>query len=140
MKTIDAKCQFCHKPIRLEIDDAYALLGDPLGLVPIAACNRCADLRVSRRELETQIRGYCAKLQAKLMKMSQDDRASVAEHVGHLLRKWCGLASAWRGGHVTLDEGMVEAVMARPLEYASILGSIWRLAQPEPELPVYENQ
>lgn len=55
-------CKFCKDPITIEIDDGYAELGDPLKLIRLAACNRCADFRVARSKYHDFFANICIEI------------------------------------------------------------------------------
>jgi hypothetical protein len=55
-------CKFCRKPLVLEIDDAYLELGDPLKIIPLAACDPCADVRNKISSIEMNIGKLCIAL------------------------------------------------------------------------------
>lgn len=51
----ECRCKFCGVMLKAEISKDYSELGDPLNILPIAACNRCADLRVRKRKIVGKI-------------------------------------------------------------------------------------
>jgi hypothetical protein len=137
MKLIDAKCKFCGKTLALQVDDSYADLGDPFKLVGMAACNRCADMRVERRKLEHEIRTFALGLIGLKGKARQDAESAAAPFLHKLLESWLDLAKRWRGVAVEYDDGMLDSLLAKPEEYADVLMRMWTLAKhaaKQPEL------
>jgi hypothetical protein len=117
------KCQFCHKPLVLEIDDDYAATGDRFKLIPYAACNRCADLRTRRRIL-TEAIGH-------IMAIAIFDRRpaildSFRTILGRLTSRYVEMVSDWTGNpEMEWDEGIVDALIRRPGEWGKTMQRLW---------------
>lgn len=112
MKIIPATCKFCKASINLNFDDSYASLErDPMGLIPLAACNKCGDARVTKRESQDKIQKICERLMcccrfdAKGKPVSSKDEAKLRE-----------LAA-------TLKEPMLKATKAYAVAHASVIQS-----------------
>lgn len=128
---VETTCKFCKRPITLEIDPSYDIGKDPMGLVPLACCNRCADLRERRRNIVAALNEVCLSLAAELnpsvlFKMKDEAR----EGMRTLLMKYRGLAEDWHHGDCgDWDEAMLDAVLASPRNYTSVLGRIWNMSR-----------
>lgn len=127
MITEQRKCKYCGKPVYLEIDEDYARLGDWLKLSPMAACNRCADLREEKRGLEGKIRAACywtenlkpeekKKLEAKLTKRF----TLLAEKYAKFVAKWYGFSG------MTWDPEFPTMLRDHPEKWPAILAQYWK--------------
>lgn len=130
MKT-ETTCKFCKKGIEVEIDDEYADLGDPFNLLPMASCNRCADLRMRRMRLLDMIRALAMTLLGERNEAALDElKGEMRETAQKLVRKFRELAEDWHHGDCgPWDETMVDALLNGPKYYGNVLGRIWRLSR-----------
>lgn len=131
-------CQFCKRPITLEIDDSYAELGDIHKLIPMAACNRCADLRVERRTLEAKIKHVCMMRAFSKRKPSDEENEKATKVLTKLTQDYANMVARWheRQG-MAWDEECVALLLEKPQQWFDILGNLWRMyrqweAQGEP--------
>ena len=122
MKEHPTHCKFCQRPITLEIDDYYELK-DPLGLIRLAACNRCADLRSRRRS----IMEFMVDLACRL-KSGEDRSAGEALRLG--LVRWLNLIHDWTGASIEWDEAYLDAIRSSPNMVRSVLGRMWPITRP----------
>lgn len=121
------ECKFCRKPIFLEIDDAYAGMRDPYKLVPMASCNRCADLRVRKRTLEERISRTCMAYFQHLHVRGekgpeQSEEAEVKQVLVALTKKyteWFGEFSGISG--YLWDMELVNLLMDRPKDWQHVI-------------------
>lgn len=121
-------CKFCKKEIVLEIDDAYAELGDRHKIIPMAACNRCADLRVRKRNLENAIKDIAMALVQLKSKASPDTLAISRDGFTRLTKKYTSMIADWV--HSTSpwwDSTIVESLMEHPDKWPDILQQCWKM-------------
>jgi hypothetical protein len=120
-------CKFCLNPITIDIDDDYAALGDPYKLLPMACCNRCADIRVERRQLEDKIKFVCKmrELDPKLaVQRREKDRATLER----LLKKYSNLIARWHFKEgMCWDDAVLETIMETPKQWFDVLGKLWKM-------------
>lgn len=81
-------CKYCKIPLILNIDDAYGELGDEHKLIPMAACNRCADLRVNIRRLIDSVGRLCSNLIQWAGGKNADRRGKVLPILHQVTRKY----------------------------------------------------
>ncbi len=62
MKTILHNCRICGSPMKLRVGDGYDVLADPAKLLPLVACNTCADRHDRINRLEDWIIKACFRL------------------------------------------------------------------------------
>ncbi len=122
-------CKFCKKPITIEIDDAYAELGDPYKLLPMAACNRCADLRVQKRNIEGQLGSLCASI--SVAKGSKDGMPKNAKsNVERLTKIYASLIARWNNlDGMAWEPGIVDAIIADPHHWGDISHRMWQMCR-----------
>lgn len=125
MKRLGTHCQFCKKPITVEIDDGYDEVSDPYKLLPRACCNYCADLRVSRRGLEKKI-----QLMARAIQLSspsdKEGRERISKTLTFATQEYAKLICKWhRMDGMIWDEGCVEAIIASPHKFGETLSRMW---------------
>ena len=138
--TVETTCKFCGVPLSLQIDDDFAQLDGPLvklvskfiptevaALVKLATCDRCATLRERRRRIDEAIRKVCLNLAG--FRMTADLKAKVSPHLQGLLVSYLHLVSNWTGQDVAWDDAFLESVLHCPDKYATVLGSMWKLAK-----------
>lgn len=124
---VEAKCKFCGIIIHPEIHEEYAQLRDPLNLLRLAACNRCADLRVERHRLEEKILRTCMRLASfgAISPGSEADqrfRSRLTERTKiytQFIARWHGANDAW------WEESFVDALMAAPESCFQTLRRFW---------------
>lgn len=120
MQTIETTCKFCKNPIKLQIDDSYAALErDPMGLVPLAACNRCGDARMSKRQSQDSIQRMCETLMHSC-RFDADGKPAGSKDEAKL-RELAG----------TLREPMLKATKAYAVAHAAVIQSKEYLWQAE---------
>jgi hypothetical protein len=125
MKKVESKCKFCHKPLVLEVDDAYDELADPHHLIPLSACNRCADFRQRRRELVEGIRSVCLDIARAPGRMQNRLKEEIKEPLALLLKKYLKLANTWHGADAAWDQALIEQTLLDPQKYLDVLERIW---------------
>lgn len=131
---LSAKCQYCSKPIELEIDDCYAELRDPYKLVPRLACNRCADFRAKRADIFDRIKRNCEWLHQGLVP-DGDLRKAVQDTLRNLCNSYLRLLAKHRGEEVPKwDEEILHTLMGKPDEWKSVMGQMLRLFTNKPLL------
>ncbi len=123
MVTIQRGCKFCGRLIDVKIDESYATDEDPYKLLPLAACNRCADLHVDRRKLLERI--------GKTVRMIQNDKAGASReqcrnHLVVLTKRYVRLVADWTA-HPELiwSDFIVDAIMQQPDDCSEILNRVW---------------
>lgn len=120
-------CKFCRVPLRLGIDDDYAAQNDCFKLIPLAACDRCADLRERRRVLHERFVSICSTLIGVRpdSEMVQSVRASLEVAT----KKYLRLVSDWTGAQdLAWEETMVDPFLAAPKYCGKHLSLFWKMA------------
>lgn len=121
-------CKFCKKPITVEIDDAYAELGDPMKLLPMACCNPCADLRVKRRNIEENIKAVAMILVQCKGKVPQAISQMASEQLRVKTQAYCKLIAEWHDmSGMAWDENIPAAIMDHPDMWYSVLERLWKI-------------
>lgn len=120
-------CKFCKAPITLTIDDSYPLLRDPNKLLPLSACNSCADARVWRRKLENKIRFACRVLSVsgkhattELLAKSRSSLTKLSQDYARMIAQWNKMQG------MSWDEECVEQLMEHPDQWPDILSTMWK--------------
>jgi len=107
-------CKFCGVPLRLDVDDDYAALGDPHKLIPLASCDRCADFRVKRRMLFERI-ASAVRLMCLMSSQDNQGKELAQDAIRMLLKRWLKLLSEYRHCNAPeWDESLLEAIVAKP--------------------------
>ena len=120
-------CKFCQIPITLEIEDSYAALGDPMKLIPFAACNRCADLRVRRRIIESEIKRSVAPLIIAPIATAEQN-STARERLIPLTKKYATLIADWVGSKTSQWETSIpESIIENPEQWTNILSRLWKI-------------
>lgn len=120
-------CKFCHNPITIEVDAEYAELGDPLKLLPLAACNQCADLRVERRFLEDRIR-KAAMIFAAIRKPGDEAKQVARVNFTSLCTRYARMIARWhRVEGMSWDQAIVDQMMERPEQWPDTLSQMWKM-------------
>lgn len=120
-------CKFCKKPITIEIDDSYDVLGDPQKLIPLAACNHCADVRVKRRNLESALQRQCSAIQllnsagVKVPEKARKNLTYLAQQYAKMIADWNHTKdTAW-------DDAIVDALLQKPQDWGNIIARLWKM-------------
>lgn len=121
-------CKFCKTPITVDIDDDYAAIGDPFKILPLSACNRCADLKVLRRTLEEKVQRACLSLCQKRGKMGDDQRRKIRDTLTKLTQAYAVMIARWyRKEGMAWDEECVNLLLEKPQLWHKILPDLWKL-------------
>lgn len=121
-------CKFCKKPITVQVDDAYAELGDVFKLLTLACCNRCADLRVKRRNLEDGIKKIVNPLIAKFGNASVEESNMARAALVTLTKKYTAMVADWL--HSTTpwwDVTIVDSIMEKPDKWTLFIEQCWKM-------------
>lgn len=119
-------CQFCKAPITVTISDDYSNQGDPFKLLPFAACNHCADLRVTRRKVEDSIGRVCGHLLA----MKRPDREPMRDALERLTKAYSRMIADWvKATAPAWDAAGVDLMLDRPDAWPNVLQQYWRMYQ-----------
>ena len=125
---IATTCKFCKIPITVHVDNDYAKLGDPYKLLPLACCNRCADLRVSRRVLEKKIGNICTQLMFAGRKVESAARDRARTGLTHWTKEYAKLIAKWhKMDGLCWDEAVVDQLMEKPETWGDVLGRLWTM-------------
>lgn len=145
MNKFTTRCKFCQRPLVIVIDDCYPIERDPQRIIPLAACNRCADLRETQRRLEDSIGRVCMSFWSHKTnrKAGPDEsvRMATEENLTHLTKKYADWFGEFKGltGYLW-DNALVESLMDKPERWGQVLGdyreAFGRLAKPP--LPIEE--
>ena len=125
MKSIPTTCKFCHQPITTQISEDY--VGDPHKILPLSACNRCADMRVEKRQIESRIKFTCM-MRAFGPKFHADGQESkthttLTTHA----RAYCELLARWHNLDEMWDPEIVRNLMDTPAGWPAHLGHVWTM-------------
>lgn len=120
-------CKFCSKQILVQIDDAYAALGDPLKILHFASCNNCADLRERKRDLEERIKRHCIGLLQLGERVKPEHRAKAKIVLTALTQKYADLIAQWHNmSGRAWDEEFVELLLDKPGQWPKVLTGYWK--------------
>lgn len=134
-------CKFCGKQLAITVADEY--VGDRFNLLKLAACNRCADLRVTKRILEERIKKACLYYsQYKLARYGREVDPAVATFTEKLLVDSTQKYAEWFGEYANIvgylwDMELVRLLMDNPAEWNQTLITycdIFRRQSRRPEL------
>jgi hypothetical protein len=104
----------------LTVDDEYAAAGDTLKLLPLAACNHCSDYLMQRRKVLDPLGRICKRMAQDLV--PNDQKEKTKEVLEGLLKRYMRMMADFRGVAVPdWDAGVLEAVLANPANYVSVL-------------------
>lgn len=121
-------CKFCQKPVTVVIDDDYAALADPYGLMRLLSCNNCADYESARRALFRHVKVLCELLIQRAV--AKDDVPKVRESLETLTKKFMRLYSEHHDLALPPYEAeIVEAMMGKPSHFGQVLAHIPRMFQ-----------
>jgi hypothetical protein len=123
--TIGTNCKFCKRPISVEIADDYAAMGDPHKLIPMAACNPCADNRVEKRRIEKRVQ-YVARTVE--LAGTRDAQTNARPPLIKLTQDYARLIARWHGRDgMAWDQECVELILDKPREWGAVLSGLWKL-------------
>lgn len=118
-------CKYCKREIALEIADDYAALGDPAKIFPYRACNRCADLRERRRNLEERIKRAVSPL---IIRRLPEIEAKARQVLEELTKKYTVLVADWVGSSAPRwDVEIVNLVIDKPDHWPAVLQQCWKM-------------
>ena len=121
-------CKFCKIPITLEIADNYSPEFDPHKLIPMAACNSCADARVQRHAIEGKIGRVCAHYQMLSVTQRTEKRESTAMALTKLTQDYATMISKWHKMQGRCwHEDCVQLLLDKPDKWTIILHTLWEL-------------
>lgn len=122
-------CQFCKIPITVEIDDSYSELGDPYKIVRMAACNRCADLRVTRRNLERLMGRQCSAL-CLLRSSKTKEPTEIRSNLERLTQDYARMIARWNHlDGMAWEPAIVEAILEDPHHWGDIASRMWKMCR-----------
>lgn len=121
------ECKFCKVKLVIEIDEQYVSVGDYLNLMPLACCNRCADLRERKRAIEEDIYRMVGWLNQNPRAPKDEPRRTLTE----LTQAYSRLIADWlRASAPAWDAEMVELILDKPKHAARVLFQCWKLYEP----------
>lgn len=121
------QCKFCKKPITLEIDDSYSEISSPVKLLPLAACNRCADLRVERRAIESKVKFICL-MRHNNPKAAESRKEHHRQALEKLLKGYANLIARWHYLEgMSWDDECLNVIMEKPSHWATIMAELWKM-------------
>ncbi len=85
-------CKACRKPIEVFVSSDYAEVGDHLGLLPMATCDRCYDYVTGKTDVVQKIFKVCADLMAARRGKEGDRLREANEKFFGIL---CGLSKRY---------------------------------------------
>lgn len=123
MTHLNGSCKFCKQPLVLRVGDGYDVVSDPLKLVPLCACNRCANFRTNRRQISTIIFQIAAILTINRCTANVE---SARRNLSVMLSRYGKLVSEWMSLEpYVLDPGAVEAIIQQPNNVGDVLSAFW---------------
>ena len=141
MSQFQATCKFCKRNLILIIDEAYPAQLDPYRLISLAACDHCADLRVTRRRLEARLQKICSNLAACPVTKLAERGQEVKDTLTKLTKEYASMIAKFNGmSGMMWDEEFVNLLLEKPGQWADILTRCWRMFKdyanrPKPETP-----
>lgn len=121
-------CKFCKKPLVISVDDDYAQVGDPFKLLPLAACNRCADMKEKKRTLEDAIAKVCFHIRALGQKISADQTAKSKATLEILTRAYSRMVAKYLNAtYPAWDMSCVNLLVDKPDHWPAIVGQLWKM-------------
>lgn len=121
-------CKFCHMPITVEINDSYDPELDPRNLLPLAACNWCADVRVSRRGIEAALSRVCRNFQMLGSTPTSEQRTKAADTLTNLTQAYARMIARWHHHEgCAWDQECVNLLMDRPDKWTEIISVLWSM-------------
>jgi hypothetical protein len=125
--TLDSKCKFCQRPVSLVISDDYP--GVFAALVPLAACNRCSDLKERERRITEALESACARVlgnrrpSKEWLEKERDIMTKLSKAYVRFVGEWCGVPElGW-------EEDLVNQLMEHPAQIGAITRTIWTTAR-----------
>lgn len=126
-KSVAAKCKFCGRILTLWVAEDYNELGDPMKLMKLAACNRCADIKTAQRKLEAAISKECGLL---LNRPDEKTRTKIKTSLCLLTRSYLEVISDWLNRQTAQwEEAIVDDMMARPNSVGLAVKTMWAMAK-----------
>lgn len=127
----EGRCKSCGRPIWVKVHPSYSELGDPLALLPLAACDRCADHRVAVRSVTESIIDVLVTWRAKRAGKSPDKRTAAEVEartaLTSLTQHYASLVAQHLGARMVWDEEFVHLLLEHPGKVTQILGDYQRL-------------
>lgn len=122
---VEAKCKFCQVPLRLIVEPDYDLIGkDPLKLLPLASCDRCANYRVRRRLLVNRLK-HCCELLARGQVYEGEEMDEMTKTVEGMLKTFVhNLAYYRKVPEPDWDEALTAALMSKPERLGEVLSRV----------------
>jgi hypothetical protein len=120
-------CKFCRKPLVLETDDEYTGLGDPFKIIPLTACNSCADVRSKISRLEERIARLCGALLGRAGRDKTDDIRSALSSVTNAYAY--AITELNHAKEVLTDPEFTRLLMDKPDKWAKILTNYRRMCR-----------
>lgn len=119
-------CKFCKRPITVEVEDAYAELGDPFKLIQLLCCDHCADLRIERRKLERDIKNKCVGMFQVGPKKAKLKEKENREFLKYTTQKYAELIARWHEKEgMAWDDAIVDTLIENPERWSTVLASMW---------------
>lgn len=120
---VTATCKFCRKSLNLTIDDDYGALGDPFRLIPLAACNHCADFRSKRRVVYQTMKKITWILIAGMVKRGTEEYEQSKDSIRQLCKRYLRLIADYRKLPIPdWDEAILESILSQPTKWQETLG------------------
>ena len=121
-------CKFCKKPLVISVDDDYAQVGDPFKLLPLAACNRCADMRVKKTSLEEAIGKVCFQVRSLGQNITADQTAKSKATLEILTRAYSRMVANYiNATYPAWDMECVNLLVDQPDHWPRIVGQLWKM-------------
>jgi len=117
---IQGECRICRTPLRLRVDNEYAELGhDPMNLLKVVVCNRCADNHTRERRISDAIFNVCFTL---CRKTTQEQRVTLRCALETLTRKYAEVIALIQDNDTIIwDNEFPQTLFEHPAECPRIL-------------------
>lgn len=121
---LEAKCKICGKGLHLEIDDTYAAMGDPHGLIKLAACNNCADFREEELRIYRASRVFAIRLVNRVLS-TPPERDYAKEQFEKFVKRYMRILADRFGIDLpNYDPQIVDWIMEKPENYNGYLRQV----------------
>lgn len=127
------KCRVCAKQLVISVADCYNDISDPNKLLPMAACNRCFDLRERRNRTTNLIEKFCKQLfllvPQKGDKVAQA-RDKIREGLLKVTMEYAKVHAEYHNAKSALwNEDFTDLFMARPENWVAVMSEYRKQAR-----------
>lgn len=136
-RMVETRCKFCGCDLRLKVHESYDV-SDPKRLIPLAACNPCADLRERRRNLHLRFSSVCSGIitlhESSHRSMTEKEKKDLEQlmdearkSIESLVKAYLRLIGDWyHRNDMVFEDAMVDLFMQAPAQLSSHIGRLWK--------------